>query len=78
MSYVMFCFVSLLSSVCLYMVCYGSHVNLINVCQNSHFFQDRDIYGFWSIPYAESTGGENRFQPPKPRAPLNDGRVRKI
>jgi hypothetical protein len=36
----------------------------------------RDIYGFWKIPYGETTGGENRFQPPIPRAPLNDGKVR--
>jgi hypothetical protein len=35
----------------------------------------RDIYGFWNIPFGESTGGENRFQPPVPRAPLNDGKV---
>jgi len=34
----------------------------------------RDIFGFWGIPFAESTEGENRFQPPVPKAPLNDGR----
>jgi len=36
-------------------------------------FTGREIFGFWSIPYGEDTSGENRFQPPKPRPPLNDG-----
>jgi len=37
-------------------------------------FEGRDIYGFWKIPFGETTGGENRFQPPIPRGPLNDGK----
>ena len=37
--------------------------------------QGRDIYGFWQIPFGETTGGANRFQPPVARAPLNDGKV---
>jgi len=36
-------------------------------------FSGRDYYGFWDIPYGEDTGGANRFQPPKPRGPINDG-----
>ena len=33
------------------------------------------MFGFWSIPFGETTGGENRFAPPVPKAPLNDGKV---
>ena len=39
-------------------------------------FSGRDIKGFWGIPYGEDTGGLNRFKPPKPRGPINDGSVR--
>ena len=34
----------------------------------------RDIYSFFSIPFGETTGGEHRFQPPRPKGPLNDGK----
>jgi len=37
-------------------------------------WKNRDIYSFYGIPYAESTADANRFQPPVPKAPLNDGR----
>jgi len=37
-------------------------------------FNGRDIFAFYGIPYAESTEGANRFQPPVPKAELNDGR----
>jgi len=37
-------------------------------------FSGRQIKGFWGIPFGESTGGEHRFQPPRPKAPLNDGK----
>ena len=43
-------------------------------CQIS-FFKGRDWYGFWAIPFGETTAGANRFQPPVPKAPLNDGKV---
>lgn len=36
-------------------------------------FTQRQIKGFWHIPFGEDTGGEHRFQPPRPKAPLNDG-----
>merc|ERR1712200_67310 len=36
-------------------------------------YTGRDWYGFWSIPFAESTEGANRFQPPVRRGPLNNG-----
>jgi len=36
-------------------------------------FSGRDWYGFWAIPFGESTAGANRFQPPVPKAPLNNG-----
>jgi carboxylesterase type B len=36
-------------------------------------FTGRDVYGFWNIPFGEDTGGENRFQPPVPKAQINDG-----
>jgi len=42
--------------------------------KKSSQFSGRDIYGFWGIPYGEDTGGANRFQPPKPRGPLNNGK----
>jgi len=34
----------------------------------------RDVYTFMGIPFGEDTGGENRFAPPVPKAPLNDGK----
>jgi len=37
-------------------------------------FTGREVFGFWSIPFGETTGGENRFAPPVPKAPLNDGK----
>jgi carboxylesterase type B len=37
-------------------------------------FTGRDIFSFYGIPYAESTAGSNRFQPPVPRGPLNEGK----
>merc|ERR1712212_895382 len=36
-------------------------------------FTGRDVYTFMGIPYGEDTSGENRFAPPKPKPPLNDG-----
>merc|ERR1711868_2935 len=36
-------------------------------------FSGRDVYHFLHIPYGASTEGENRFAPPQPAAPLNDG-----
>jgi len=36
-------------------------------------FSGRSIKGFWGIPFGETTGGEHRFQPPRPKAPINDG-----
>lgn len=36
-------------------------------------FTGRDVHHFLHIPYGASTEGENRFAPPKPAAPLNDG-----
>jgi len=36
-------------------------------------FTGRDVYAFMGIPYGEDTTGENRFAPPKPKPPLNDG-----
>ncbi len=50
-------------------------MNNVNRVPISTLSKGRDIYGFWNIPFGESTGGENRFQPPIPRAPLNDGKV---
>merc|ERR1711971_599826 len=35
---------------------------------------DRRVYGFMGIPFGETTGGEHRFGPPRPKGPLNDGR----
>merc|ERR1711971_1088569 len=35
---------------------------------------DRRVYGFLGIPFGETTGGEHRFGPPRPKGPLNDGR----
>ena len=37
-------------------------------------FSGRKIKGFYGIPFGDTTGGQNRFQPPKPRAPLNNGK----
>jgi len=34
----------------------------------------RDVKTFMGIPFGETTGGENRFAPPVPKAPLNDGK----
>jgi len=34
----------------------------------------RDVYTFMGIPFGEDTSGENRFAPPVPKAPLNDGK----
>jgi len=36
-------------------------------------FTNRPYKAFFGIPYGESTAGVNRFQPPKPRGPLNNG-----
>merc|ERR1712179_894558 len=36
-------------------------------------FTGRDVYAFMGVPYGEDTTGENRFAPPKPKPPLNDG-----
>ena len=38
----------------------------------------RDVYSFFGIPFGEDTGGEHRFAPPRPKAPLNNGNVRKF
>merc|ERR1711936_1109572 len=34
---------------------------------------DRRVYQFMGIPFGETTAGEHRFGPPRPKAPLNDG-----
>ena len=36
-------------------------------------FSGRDVYHFLKIPYGETTEGEHRFAPPRPKGPLNDG-----
>ena len=36
-------------------------------------FTGRDVHHFLHIPFGQSTEGENRFAPPKPAEPLNDG-----
>ena len=38
-------------------------------------FTGRDVYSFFGIPFGESTAGEGRFAPPRPKGPLNDGKV---
>jgi len=35
---------------------------------------ERDVYTFMGIPFGEDTSGANRFAPPVPKAPLNDGK----
>jgi len=35
---------------------------------------NRDVYSFFGIPFGETTAGEYRFAPPRPKAPLNDGK----
>eukprot|EP00092_Neocalanus_flemingeri_P041060 GFUD01044710.1.p1 GENE.GFUD01044710.1~~GFUD01044710.1.p1 ORF type:complete len:619 (+),score=153.32 GFUD01044710.1:28-1857(+) len=35
---------------------------------------NRDVYTFMGIPFGEDTSGEHRFAPPRPKAPLNDGK----
>ena len=35
----------------------------------------RDVYSFFGIPFGETTAGEHRFAPPRPKGPLNDGKV---
>jgi len=35
---------------------------------------NRDVYSFFGIPFGETTAGEHRFAPPRPKAPLNDGK----
>lgn len=37
-------------------------------------FSNRDYKSFFSIPFGEPTGGEHRFQPPRPKGQLNDGK----
>jgi len=37
-------------------------------------WSERRIYSFIGIPFGETTGGEYRFAPPRPKAPLNDGK----
>jgi len=49
------------------------NVGKIQGSKKSTQFTGRDVYGFWGIPFAEDTGGANRFKPPRPRMPLNDG-----
>ena len=36
-------------------------------------FTGRDSHHFLGIPFGETTAGEFRFAPPRPKAPLNDG-----
>ena len=36
-------------------------------------FTGRDVHHFLQIPFGESTAGEHRFAPPRPKGPLNDG-----
>jgi len=49
-------------------------VGKIQGSKKSTQFTGRDWYGFWAIPFGETTAGANRFQPPVPKAPLNDGK----
>ena len=35
----------------------------------------RDIFAFHGIPFGETTAGEHRFAPPRPKGPLNNGNV---
>ena len=37
---------------------------------------DRDIHGFWAVPYGAPPTGSRRFSAPEPAPPLNDGRSR--
>jgi len=37
-------------------------------------FTGRDVHHFLRIPFGETTEGEYRFAPPRPKGPLNDGR----
>lgn len=48
-------------------------VGKIQGSRKSTQFTGRDVYHFLGIPYGESTEGEHRFAPPRPKAPLNDG-----
>merc|ERR1719340_326967 len=33
----------------------------------------RDVFSFFGIPFGETTSGQHRFAPPRPKGPLNNG-----
>merc|ERR1711970_1521751 len=49
-------------------------VGKLQGCYKNTQWTDRQVNAFMGIPFGEDTGGEHRFSPPRPKAPLNDGK----